>query len=374
MRALHIGKYFPPFAGGIENYCGDLLPALSAAGSETHALVHQHDPSLAPELGVTRATTWGQFAFTPIAPRFRRDLVKLVDDWKPDLLHFHLPNPSAFWALTIASARRRPWVCHWHADVVASTHDRRLRYLYPIYRPFEQRFLAHCDAIVATSPLYAESSHPLHPHRARVRTIPLGADPERLTAMEPVPAWPKSGKLKLLAIGRLTYYKGFSVLLNAMTQVEDTQLVLVGSGELKSDLQNQIERLSLTDRVSIHSGLSDLQRNYLMQQCDLFCLPSIERTEAFGLVLLEAMHSGTPVIASRIPGSGVAWVVDQGGNGLLVEPGQVAPLAAAIRQLKDPTRRQQLAFNAKTNFDAKFAIARNAQLISQLYSELLSRS
>src|SRR5699024_5451513 len=101
-------------------------------------------------------------------------------EFKPDLLHLHLPNTSAFWAMAIPAARKIPWIVHWHADVVASRHDSKLALAYPLYRPFEQRFLKVASAIIATSPPYLESSSALAHWRDKCQVIPLGLDPARL--------------------------------------------------------------------------------------------------------------------------------------------------------------------------------------------------
>ena len=160
---MHVGKYFPPISGGIENYCADLLGALHTQGIDARILVHD-DPDGTSNNAidypsyVAATPVWFKLAFTPIAPGFRRAIDRQIRAWRPEVLHFHLPNPSTLWALTLRSARSLPWVAHWHSDIVASAHERRLRYLYRLYRPFEQRFLNRCTAIIATSPPYAASS------------------------------------------------------------------------------------------------------------------------------------------------------------------------------------------------------------------------
>ena len=157
MRVLHIGKYYPPFAGGIEHFLADLLPALQTQGVAAAALVHDEQPrrhgrwpSRDAAIPVYRVPCYGRLLYAPVSPQFPFWLVRALREFRPDLLHLHLPNTSAFWGLAVPAARRLPWIIHWHADVVASLLDRRLALAYRFYRPFEQRLLAASRAVIAT--------------------------------------------------------------------------------------------------------------------------------------------------------------------------------------------------------------------------------
>ena len=148
MRILHVGKFFPPVAGGIEYFLADLLTAQQALGIEAAALVHHLGPGwrFRPAEAATapliyRAPCWGRLFYVPLSPAFPLWLDRAIRDFAPDLLHLHLPNTSAFSVLPLPRARRLPWVVHWHADVVASVIDRRLALAYHLYRPLEQRLL-----------------------------------------------------------------------------------------------------------------------------------------------------------------------------------------------------------------------------------------
>ena len=315
LKVLHIGKYFPPYAGGMETYLRDLMAAQAKQGLESIALVHKSELSLTSreeiyetnrrKLSITRAAVWVRLIFTPFSPTFPWLLHKIIKRQKPDLLHIHMPNVSAFWALLLPSARGIPWVIHWHSDVLASQHSAGLKLLYAIYRPFERRMLRHSDSIIATSPPYLESSVPLTDFRCKCNVVALGLDPEYLASNQ-VQAEPiMSRKLRVLAIGRLTYYKGFEYLIRAIAELECVELHIVGTGDLEKQLKKLADTLNVAAKVTFHGKLSnnDLADQYLA--CDCVCLSSIERTEAFGVVLLEAMSHGKATVVSNVEGSGM---------------------------------------------------------------------
>ncbi|MFC1605636.1 glycosyltransferase [Pseudomonadota bacterium] len=350
MNILHIGKYFPPFRGGLENYLRDLMVALGRRGIACTALVHRHDWSFSTrdesvsldgrEFRVVRTGTWATLLFTPLSPAFPWHLRRLIRADKPDILHLHMPNPAVFWALLLPSARRIPWVVHWHADVITTTQGWLMKLAYAAYRPFEQAVLKRARSIVATSPPYLESSRPLQPWLAKCRVVPLGLDVGRLPGeakAEPAAVGstetPRMPGLRVLAVGRLTYYKGFQYLIEALARLDNVQLELVGEGDQAGELRNQVASLGLQDRVHFHGTADDRELARQLARCDCLCLPSMERTEAFGMVLLEAMYFGKATVVSDVPGSGMGWIVEHGVTGLKVKPADPGALAEALGSL-----------------------------------------
>ncbi len=383
MRALHIGKYYPPFAGGMEHFLADLLPALRAQGVTAAALVHDEQPRRGGQVPtpdddppVYRAPCHGRLLYAPVSPAFPFWLARAIREFRPDVLHLHLPNTSAFWTLAVPAARRLPWVIHWHADVVATPLDRRLNFAYRFYRPLEQRLLAAAQAVIVTSPPYLDASAALAPWRDRCRIIPLGLDPNRLPDPDPAARaraealWGNTD-LRVLVIGRLTYYKGHDVLIRAAAGLDQCRMLIVGSGERRQRLEALVQSLKVADRVRLPGFQSNTDLYTLLSGCDVLCLPSLDRAEAFGMVLLEAMHFGKPVVASDIPGSGVGWVVREAGHGLLVPPDDSANLAAALRELQnDPTRRRMLGQTGATALRERFGIEPVAAAVAGLYQQL----
>jgi glycosyltransferase involved in cell wall biosynthesis len=381
MKVLHIGKYFPPYTGGMENYLRDLMAAQARQGIDTAALVHQSDIGFGSkdesyrageqQLPITRAAVWARFLFTPISPTFPSLLNRLIKQQKPDILHLHMPNVSVFWALFLPRARRIPWVVHWHADVLASEHSFGLRLFYTLYRWFERAILERCKAVIATSPPYLDSSVPLSSYREKCHVIPLGLDPANLPRAES-PSKAVNAPLRVLAIGRLTYYKGFEYLIRATADCDNVEIHLVGKGEQESYLKAVSQRLHLHDRVTFQGHLPDEKLAEQFAACDCLCLPSIERTEAFGMVLLEAMYSSKATVISAVPGSGMGWVVDDGITGLHVAPENTSALAESLRNLQQNYGKiRHLGRNGRQKFDRLFHISRSAAGVSELYKLVL---
>lgn len=379
MKILHIGKFFYPYRGGIENFLGDLAAEQMRQGAEVMVLVH-HDqpfrPSAAGILGglrVVRAISLGQLCYAPVAPTFGWQLAKLVKSFQPDFLHIHLPNLSAFWVPFIS--RNPNLILHWHADVVPSTIDRKLSFFYPGYRLFERKLLQQCRAVIATSEAYLEASQPLTVFKHKCHVIPLGINAARLhrpseTGMAEVRKRFGSRPL-VLSAGRFTYYKGFQYLIEAARQVPEAIFVLVGDGPLRKPFQKEASALGMDQRVFLPGLLSDEVLHALMAACDIFCLPSIERTEAFGLVLLEAMAFGKPLVTTAIRGSATAWVNQNEITGLVVPPENSAALAQALKRLlSDPQARRSMGKQGTKRLTQRFHIQQVARDVDTLYSTL----
>lgn len=376
MKVLHIGKYFPPEKGGMENFLRDIAVGLSRRGVDVAVLVHlsgttwrtvrERYQASGYSWPVVRVAAPLHISFAPVSFGFLFQLQRTIREFRPDILHLHLPNASALWALLSPSARRLPWVVHWHSDVVASRQRWMPQILYRAYRPIEQSVLRRSAAIVATSQAYLDSSESLADYRDRCSVIPLGLDTSRLGGEPSTGAG--AGKFSVLAVGRLTYYKGFEHLVRAMKTLDGVELHIVGSGDHAVELRELSAMESVQDKVRFHGEVGDRELAALYRSCDCVCLPSVERTEAFGLVLLEAMYCGKPTVVSDIPGSGMGWVVENGITGLKVPPGSPAALASALACLRDDRDlARKLGANGRSRFDARFRIDVPAGDLVELY-------
>lgn len=331
-----------------------------ADGGRATVLVHQHEhgPRSDEQMNgvrVIRARIFGRLLFTPLAPTFALELQRALQT-EPSVIHMQMPNPSAFWCLFSRRARKLPWIVHWQSDVIDQQASLALKLAYYLYRPFEQALLRRAEVIVTASPHYAAHSPALARHQDKVRVIPIGIEDLQLPQAEKPPQAP----LQLLTVGRLTYYKGHEYLLRALALLaaegglpsgRDVHWQVVGSGEEQEKLAQLTQQQGLTTQIDWCGKLDDAALRQAFAACDLFVLPSIERTEAFGVVLLEAMRLGKLCIVTDVPGSGMNWIVEHGVTGLVVQRMNAAALAAAIKEIDaHPEQAAVLGENARQRF------------------------
>jgi len=358
IKVLHLTKYHSPFNGGIENFLRDILQCNAIKKDcETRIIAHHHQRgvptshSTVDGVPVTRVKLWRQVLYAPICLNLPAEMNRILTDFKPDVLHIHMPNLSAFYCLFSRDARRCRWILHWHSDVLGEAPNWRVKLCYPAYRIFEKWLLSKANTIVCTSPHYLDTSQPLLKFRHKCVVVPLGISSEvnhpspsrqignSMQTSDQSPAQPNdqlnnSHQLNLLCVGRLTYYKGHAVLLDAIAELTDVHLDIVGEGEERAVLESQIASLGLSSRVTLHGQVSDATLTAYMMNTDLLCLPSVERTEAFGLVILEAARCKKPALVTDVNGSGMSWVVRDGKTGWVVPAGDVAAMTASLEEIQ----------------------------------------
>ena len=375
LRILHVGKYYPPVAGGMERFLADLVKAQRAAGHEVAVLVHAHEraaPANDPAW-LLRCPVWVKLLFAPLSPRFPWWLARAIRAHRPQVLHLHLPNVSACWALLVPAARRLPWVIHWHSDIELS--KTRLKLAYPHYRLLERALLERAECIVPTSPQYLAASAALRPWQYKCHVVPLGVDPGRLPDVKGDDSLWQAQGTRLLAVGRLTYYKGFETLLRAVLGEPRLQLTIVGEGEERPRLQRLLADAGNPASVRLLGEADDATLHRLMASCDVFCLPSIERTEAFGIVLMEAMRYGRALAVSDLRGSGVLWLAREGQNAVRIPPGDVREWREALVALAlAPARRQVMGHLGYQRYLRELGIAQVASKLDGAYAVALRNS
>ncbi len=387
MKILHIGKYFPPFRGGMENFLEDLTEEQVYCGHKVWVLCHQHEtghPTLTEELynglRVTRTEIKGILAYAPIAPDFFRQLEKILQSFSPDVVHVHMPNLSAFFLLLFKSLPKL--VLQWQSDVVSSDYDVKLKILYPFYKIFEKQLLLRAHVIIASSESYLRTSLPLKRFQKKCRVVPLGismAKMKRFAQQSQVFHDLQSHSVFMsdhifkqkdfiLAVGRFAYYKGFEYLIKACAQGFEGYVVIVGDGPLKVELEKLVRQLSLQERIFMPGILPDNQLHQLLSECTAFCLPSIERTEAFGLVLLEAMYYDKPLITTNVIGSGMNEVNVHNETGLVVAPENSSELAEAMNvMVHNNDLSKAMGRKGRERLLEKFDIVGVADRIEKLY-------
>ena len=377
LRVLHIGKFYPPYRGGMEVFLSDLINEQRKQGIDAHALVHG-DPEPDDPPWIERVPVQFNLVYAPMAIGFRSALGKALERIRPDVLHLHLPNNSALWVLTLPIARKVPCVIHWHSDVVVSNIKLAVALAYMLYRPFEQALLERAQQIVVTSPKYLEASKALTAWKQQCSVVPLGIDLAHQPLHEELPAsltWRPGTRLKLLSIGRLTYYKGFETLIQAVATMPSVELLIIGDGELRESLQALIQSTQQPGQppsTRLLGATSDAQKHALLEACDIFCLASRERTEAFGVVLLEAMQHAKPCIVTDLPGSGMPWVVSQAKNGLLVPFEDVSAWRSSIARMQhDPALRKRSGESGLRALHNHFSIGPCERALARHYRALV---
>ena len=384
MKILHIGKYYAPFSGGIENTMRDLMSTQNSCGHQVSAVVHQHSASeksaheVDNGMSIYRMSIQSIVLFVPISVFAYFWLRKALNKENPEILHLHKPNATCFWLLFLPSARKLPWIVHWHSDVIGERPDRRVKILYPFYRVFEQWLLRRAAKVIVTSPNYLMSSTPLTKWRDKCEIVPLGVNIRSdASASNDVEEEKKSSELQVLCIGRLTYYKGHKYLIESISKAKEEGIVihldLVGDGDLKSICEQQVNDLNVQELVTFHGSVDQNCLNQLMARSHVVCLPSIERTEAFGLVLLEAMRAKKPCIVTNVPGSGLSFVVDHLKTGLVVEHSNAEALAEAfIHCTCHPHHLKDWGDSGYQKVETQFSLESIAKQIDKIYQEVLA--
>lgn len=342
MRVLHIYKDYAPVVGGIENTIRLMAEGLVDAGVDVEVLVTNTGPAtertVIDGVPVTKTGRLLNVSSAPVSLGFYHWLRRLTHN--TDIVHAHLPYPPGELGQLLVGRSRR-FVVTYHSDIV------RQKVLGTLYSPFLRQVLRRADLIGATSDAYVRSSAFLAPVADKCRVIPLGID---LRAFQPHPTTEAAAaalreqygpKPLLLFVGKLRHYKGLDVLIQAMTQV-DARLLVVGSGPLDQEWRALANGLQLDEQVLFLGERPEAEKIALLHAADLFVLPSTNRAEAFGVVLIEAMAAGLPLVSTEL-GTGTSFVNQHEETGLVVPAGDVAALAASInRLLADDALRERM--------------------------------
>jgi rhamnosyl/mannosyltransferase len=370
VKILHVYKDYYPVLGGIENHIRALAEAQAQHGHQVTVLVtnagRQSSKATINGVRVIKAGRLATLASTPLSLALPLALRRE----QPDIAHLHFPYPLGDLAQAVVGRSRR-MVITYHSDVV------RQRTLLRFYAPLLRRTLDRADAIIATSPRYVETSPFLAPRPGRCTVIPLGIDPARFETADPATVAAiraRYGERLVLFVGHLRYYKGVEYLVEAMVQVE-AQLLLVGdhSPQRRADIEELARGLGVAGRVTFVGEQDDAGLAAYYHACDVFALPCIERSEAFGVVQLDAMAAGRPVVACDV-GTGVAWVNQHNVTGLIVPPREARQLAAALNQLlAEPALRARLGSAGRARVREHFTLAQMVERTEALYQQVLSR-
>jgi rhamnosyl/mannosyltransferase len=300
---------------------------------------------------------------TPICP----GTVSRIRAINADLVHIHLPNPAAVLAY-LKSGHPGRLIITYHSDTV------RQRILGTLFEPFLQAALRRSSAIIATSPNYLATSPALQPHRDRCHVIPYGIDIAQFQRCDPAAVAgvrQQYGDRLIISVGRLVYYKGFDHLIRAMVDVRG-KLLLIGDGPLRVELEQLAHELGISNKVVFAGEIQNAQVVPYYHAADVFALPSVARSEAFGIVQIEAMAAGLPVVNTSLD-SGVPFVSVHDETGFTVPPRDPAALTVALNRLLDnPALRKSLGAAASLRASREFSAALMTSRTMSLYLGLLT--
>lgn len=361
MRIVHFAKFYPPEYGGIESVTEALAEDHAAAENDVEVICFtRFMPKFetAGRLQIRRVKAQVEISSQPLSLTYLRACQAAAKN--ADVVHVHTPNMLA----TLAVLRLPPHVrvvIHWHADIENKGAIGRF------VRPIERAMLCRANVVVTTTQAYADASPALAEFQDRVKVIPIG-----IADIATEPKFEVSTPPYVLFVGRLVSYKGLDVLLDAVAMVKsDVEFRIVGVGPELAELRSHAQRLGIEDRVKFVGRVEEDQFQDLMEGAAVFCLPSINRLEAFGVVLLEAMRAGRAIISANISGSGVPWV---NSNGINVPVRDSKALAEAIDQLlSDPDEIVSLGKSARARFKKDFSRRLMSDRFLCLYRSLLEK-
>lgn len=367
MRVLQLGKFYP-IRGGVEKVMRDLTEGLANNGVECDMLCAWFEKgrkkTVLPvgEKGkLIIIPTWLKASGTMIAPGMIGYLRRHCREY--DIIHVHHPDPMAGLALRLSGFKGRV-ILHWHSDIL------KPKVLLAPYIPLQKWVIKRAETIVGTTPSYVRNSPWLKDAQNKVTYVPIGIEPvipdkEKVRAIQE-----KYGQRKIVfSLGRLVPYKGYTYLIEAAKFLPDDYVVLIGgAGPLREELEAQIQDSGLNQKVKLLGRVADEDLPSLYGASSVFVLSSVLKAEAFGIVQIEAMSAGIPVIATKIPESGTAWVNEDGFSGINVEPRDPEELAeAVIRICSDGLTRHTFGKNAMDRFEKLFRSEIMTNKIKQLY-------
>lgn len=366
MRILYVNKAYPPHRGGIEYHLSDLATRLASEHDITVLVVadkgEEPRTDIIDGVKVVRVSRSMNISKAPISIEFPSTLHRLSEE--ADIVHYHYPNPIGEISSLITRSVK-PTVVTYHSDVV------RQKLGLALYKPLITSFLTRADAIIATSPNYAKTSNILSMFENKTRIIPLGIDIHKFTNTLIGNTACDTTK-NIICVGRLVYYKGIEYLIRAMVNIR-AHLTIVGEGPLKSSLTSLATNLGVSDRIDFEGSVSLKKLVELYRKSSVFVMPSIERSEAFGLVQLEAMLCGLPAITTEL-GTGTSYPNLDGVTGFVVPPKDSNSLAHRInRLLGDDSLRRVMGEKARDRVISSFTLDLMVAKTVNLYDELLSK-
>lgn len=369
LKVLEVNKAYFPHVGGIETLVKQYSEELGQFNVQVRTLVccENQGGTIRERVNgipVIRAASLGTYFSCPLSVQFIKQFRRMSR--KADVIHIHMPFPLADFAMLLSGYKGKV-ALSWHSDIV------KQKKLLTLYKPLLKYLLNRADVIFTATEGHIDGSDFLYEYREKCRILPYGITVKDYLNIDRKPILTEKltdkDSVKVFFTGRLVYYKGVDVLLKAFSKVNNCELFIAGTGELENSLKAYAEKHNLADKVHFLGFLPDDELKQAYADCDIFVLPSVVKSEAFGIVQLEAMIYGKPVINTALP-SGVPHVSLDGETGLTVPPSNANALAKAINRLAENKElREELGKKAAQrvmdNFNEKDVIRRLYDYLSE---------
>jgi len=371
VKILQFGKFYPPSMGGTQQVMYEISEGVSREGYISDVLCSNTEAKYVEDkydkYTVFRTASYGMFLSVSLTPQLIYKLWKLSP--KYDIIHVQAPDPMAFLALFLVRPKAKV-IIHWQSDIVRQQRTRKY------FLPLQNWVLKFADKILATSKNYAKHSPCLYAFMDKVEIIPLGVSNELFIPNKMNVSSIKrkyQDKKIILAVGRLVSYKGFMYLAESARYLNNDFIILIaGKGYEKERLTNIINENNLNDKVKLLGFISEKQKYDYLEACDIFCLPSITKAEAFGVAIIEAMSFSKPIVSTNMHDSGISWVNKGSETGIQVDIESPKQLADAFNKLaNDELLYNTMAKNSQARFEKLFTADKMIKSTIELYKSLL---
>jgi glycosyltransferase involved in cell wall biosynthesis len=380
LRIAHVTATFPPHLGGTGNVCYQHARQLARRGHHVEVFTAAADGhpkcEVLNDITVNRlqsALTYGNARLLPDLHRHLRGF---------DVIHLHYPFFGGETAAVASFWRRTPLVITYHQDVLLKGPLKVVEYA--LRHTLGRFVLRTANSVLFTTLDYGQSSYArslLRDRTNRMAELPNGVDTayytlptsREMTVDHDGHSSNRFAVLLVAALDRAHYFKGVDVLLDALTRLPgNIDATIVGDGDMRAEYERRARELGLDNRVTFTGRLSDDDLRSRYQAADVTVLPSTTMGEAFGLVLVESMACGTPVIASDLPG--VRSVVANGVDGYLTPPGDVVSLVASIQRMFELPidRRMEMGMAGRRKVEQFYSWDRIGDRLEAIYIDVLT--
>jgi glycosyltransferase involved in cell wall biosynthesis len=368
-KILHVSKFYYPYYGGIEDVARTIIDELKPY-YEQRIICFNHEKGTIYNINgvdVLRIGTLFTIASQPVSIKYRSKLQNMIDSYKPDFIHLHLPNPLiAFYILTL-NLHGAKIITHWHADILGQ------KSFYSLFKFFEQRLLKKSHKIIATSEMYKNYSIPLHNFKDKIVILPNTVNENKLhlfegelQEIEKIKAKYDNKKI-VFFVGRHVSYKGIDYLIESEKFISEECIILIGgTGDLTKVLKDKVED---NKRIKFIGRLTNNELKYYLHASTVFAFPSHNRSEAFGVALAEALFCGLPAVSFNIEGSGTLWVNQHNHTGLIVENKNSKEFGEALAKIiASEELRTEMSINAQEWVRIHFLKDQIQPIMNEVYS------